>query len=62
MDVIKINSFKCIYVDNFTHYISSIGAPNRESMFIRGTNTEQREFPENAGRNAKATIFYKGGA
>jgi hypothetical protein len=31
-------------------------------VFVRGTSTEQREFPEIAGRNMKANIFYKGGA
>jgi hypothetical protein len=31
-------------------------------VLIRGTPAEQREFPEIAGRNTKANIFYKGGA
>jgi hypothetical protein len=31
-------------------------------VFVRGTNTEQRELPEIAGRNTKANILYKGGA
>jgi hypothetical protein len=28
-------------------------------VFVRGTSAEQREFPETAGRNTKANIFYK---
>jgi hypothetical protein len=31
-------------------------------VFVRGTSAEQREFPEIAGRNKKANIFYQGGA
>jgi hypothetical protein len=31
-------------------------------MFVRGTTTEQWEFPEIAGRNAKANISQKRGA
>jgi hypothetical protein len=30
-------------------------------VFVRRTRAEQREFPEIAGRNTKANIFYKGG-
>jgi hypothetical protein len=31
-------------------------------VLVRGTNAEQREFPEIAGRNTKTTIFQKAGA
>jgi hypothetical protein len=49
----------CEYVEIFTHRVSSIGAPSRRTLFIRGTNTKQWEIPQIAGRNTKVNIFQK---
>jgi hypothetical protein len=38
---IKRNGSKCKYVEIFTHYVGSIGAPSRRTVFVRGTSAEQ---------------------
>jgi hypothetical protein len=50
------------HIEKFTHRVGSIGAPNRRTVFIRGTNTKQWEVPMIAGRNTKANTFQKGSA
>jgi hypothetical protein len=60
--VSKRNGPDCKYVEIFTHRVGSIGAPSRRTVFIRGTNTKQREVPKAALRNTKANIFQKGNA
>jgi hypothetical protein len=41
--------------------VGSIGAPSR-TVFVRGTNSKQREVPKIPGRNTKANTFQKGSA
>jgi hypothetical protein len=60
INVIERNNSDCKYVEIFTHRVGSIGAPSRRTLFIRGTNTKQREVPKIAGRNTKANVFQKG--
>jgi hypothetical protein len=62
VNVIERNGSHCKYVEIFTHRVSSIGAPSRRTVFIRGTNTKQREVSKIAGRNTKSNIFQKGSA
>jgi hypothetical protein len=61
--VIDRNGSKCKYVEIFTHrHVGSTGTPSRRTVFVRAISAEQRKFPEIAGKNTKANIFYKGGA
>jgi hypothetical protein len=62
-NIVERNASKYKYVEIFTYrHVGSIGAPSRRTMFVRGTSTEQREFPEISGRNTKANIFHQGSA
>jgi hypothetical protein len=60
--MIERNGSDCKYVKILTHHISSIGAPSRRTVFIRGTNLKQWEDPKIAGSNTKTNIFQKGSA
>jgi hypothetical protein len=39
INMIERNDSDCKYVEIFAHPVGSIGAPNRRTVFIRGTNT-----------------------
>jgi hypothetical protein len=58
--MIEGNGSDCNYMGIFTHRVGSIGASRRRKVFIRRTNTEQREVFKFAARNTKANIFQKG--
>jgi hypothetical protein len=60
--VIERNGSDCKYVEIFTHRVSSIDAPSRRTVFIRGRNSKQWEVPKIAGRNTEANISQKGSA
>jgi hypothetical protein len=62
INMIERNGSNCKYVEIFAHRVGSAGAPRIRTVFIRGTNTKQREVPKMAGRDTKANIFQKGSA
>jgi hypothetical protein len=41
INMIEINGSYCKYIEIFTHRVVSIGARNRNTVFIRGTDTKQ---------------------
>jgi hypothetical protein len=56
------NRSDCKYVEIFSHHVGSIGAPSRGTVIFRGLNAKSREVSNMASRNAKTSIFQKGGA
>jgi hypothetical protein len=60
--MIKRNRSDCKYVKIFTHHVGSIGAPNRRTVFVRGTNIKRREVPNMASRDTKTNILQEGSA
>jgi hypothetical protein len=61
INMIERNGSDCEYIEFFTHRVGSIDDPSR-TVFIRSTNSTQREVPKIARRNTKANIFQKGSA
>jgi hypothetical protein len=49
INIIQRNGSKCKYVEIFIHHVGSIGAQSRRTVFVRGTNAEQREFSMTVG-------------
>jgi hypothetical protein len=41
---------------------NSIGAPNRRTVFVRGTHAKHCEVPKMTSRDTKADIFQEGNA